>query len=665
MVLLRLLTFLRPHWRHLLLAVLVGFLTIAASISLMSTSAWLISTAAIATSIAQFGVSVVGVRFFGIARALARYAERLVSHSLTFKLLANLRVWFYQSVEPLAPARLISARSGDLLSRVISDIESLDNFYVRALAPPLVAIVIILGMGIFMGTFSVSLGLTIVGFLLALGLGLTALTLILNRAPGQILVEQRSRLRADLVDSVQGLPDLVAFGQEKTYFDKVQAAGSAYSATQTRLARLNGFQSGLSTLITGLGALTMLYLAIPLVTEGHIAGVMLAVVVLGTMASFEAVQGLPQAAQLLEANLQAARRLFQIADSKPAVSDPPAPLPRPASADLSIANLSFAYLSDTETTGFHGENKQESVQSVHSASRKVLDNITLSLPAGRKIAIVGPSGAGKTTLANLLLRFWNYTEGQVLLDGHELRQYAQTDVRRMFSVVSQNTYLFNASLRENLLLARPWATQADLEKACQQAELHDFIISLPEGYDTFVGERGLNLSGGERQRLAIARALLKDAPILLFDEPTANLDPATERKIINTLHSLISAPESVVSKSAPLRESVTESVVNSAPLRESATESVVNSAPLRESATESVVNSAPLRESATESVVSKSVISKSVLWITHRLIGLDQMDEILVLDAGKIVESGTHAELLAQNGLYRKMWDLQNRALID
>jgi ATP-binding cassette, subfamily C, bacterial CydC len=613
--LLRLLTFLRPLWRELVLAVLVGFFTIAASISLMSTSAWLISTAAIATSIAQFGVSVVGVRFFGIARALARYAERLVSHSLTFKLLANLRVWFYQAIEPLAPAGLISARSGDLLSRVISDIESLDNFYVRALAPPLVAIVIIFGMGIFMGTLSVSLGMTIVGFLLALGLGLTALTLILNRKPGQTLVEQRSRLRADLVDSVQGLPDLVAFGQQKTYFDKVQATGSAYSETQTRLARLNGFQSSLSNLITGLAAITMLYLAIPLVSEGLLPGVMLAVVVLGTMASFEAVQGLPQAAQLLEANLQAARRLFQIADSKPAVSDPPNPLPRPASADLSITNLTFAYLLDTETTESHGETKKESAKSVKSVYQKVLKEITINLPAGRKIAIVGPSGAGKTTIANLLLRFWDYTEGQIHLDGQDLRDYAQTDVRRMFSVVGQTTYLFNASLRENLLLARPWATQADLETACQQAELHDFIASLPEGYDTLIGERGLSLSGGERQRLAIARALLKDAPILLLDEPTANLDPAAESKIITTLHRLLSESTSV-----------------------------------------------SLRVSESQSVPESD--SKSVLWITHRLIGLDQMDEILVLDAGKITERGTHAELLAQNGLYRKMWDLQNRTML-
>jgi len=602
----RLISFLKPFRRELALAVLIGSLTIAASISLMSTSAWLISTAAIATSIAQFGVSVVGVRFFGISRGVFRYLERLVSHSLTFKLLARLRVWFYQAIEPLAPARLVSARSGDLLSRVISDIETLDNFYVRALAPPLVAAVIVSGMGIFMGTFSVWLGLTVVGFLLALGIGLTGLTLALNRTPGQALVEERARLRADLVDSVQGLPDLVAFGQEKAYFDKIQATGSAFSRTQTKLARLNGFQAGLASLITGLGVLAMLYLAIPLVTEGQLPGVFLAVVVLGTMASFEAVQGLPQAAQLLEANLQAARRLFEIADSTPAVSDPAEPLPRPASAGLSVQTLSFAYETSSQST--QRDTKEPKTPSWNVAPfvvKNVLSEISFDLPAGRKMAIVGPSGAGKSTLANLLLRFWDYGEGQVTLDGQELRRYSQVDVRRMFSVVSQNTYLFNASLRENLLLARPWATQADLETACLQAELHDFIMSLPEGYETFVGERGLNLSGGERQRLAIARALLKDAPILLFDEPTANLDPANERKIIETLHRITSTP-------IALREST----------------------------------------------------DKSVLWITHRLIGLERMDEIIVLDNGKIVERGTHDDLLAENGLYRKMWDLQNRALI-
>jgi ABC-type multidrug transport system fused ATPase/permease subunit len=335
------------------------------------------------------------------------------------------------------------------------------------------------------------------------------------------------------------------------------------------------------------------------------------------MASFEAVQGLPQAAQLLEANLQAARRLFQIADSKPAVSDPPNPLSRPVSADLAIKNLSFAYETSPQNTQRDTKEtlKTPSCDVVPFVVKNVLSEITFNLPPGHKIAIVGPSGAGKTTLANLLLRFWDYTEGQIHLDGHDLRDYAQTDARRMFSVVGQTTYLFNASLRENLLLARPWATQADLETACRQSELHDFIASLPEGYDTLVGERGLSLSGGERQRLAIARALLKNAPILLLDEPTANLDPATEAKIITTLHRLLSESTSV-----------------------------------------------SLRVSEPQSVPESD--SKSVLWITHRLIGLDQMDEILVLDGGKITERGTHAELLAQDGLYKTMWDLQNRTLL-
>ena len=590
----RLSSFLKPFWPQVLLSVLLGALTIGSSIALMSTSAWLISTAAIAVSVADLGVSVVGTRFFGIARGLFRYLERLASHSLTFKILARIRVWFYQALEPLAPARLTSARSGDLLSRVISDVETLDNLFVRALAPPLVAVVIVLGMGVFMGSFAPALGLVITLFLLAIGVGLTTFSLVLNRKLGRRLVTSRSLLKADLVDAVQGLPELLAFGQDQAYLTKIQATGQEYSTVQTQMARLNGLQSGLNSLLTGLGVWTMLFLAIPLVSSGKIEGVYLAVIVLGSMASFEAVQNLPQAAQLLEANLQSAKRLFEIADETPAVVDPAEPLPQPASADLRVRNLSFSYEighKDTEPTEKSLKNLSELRVSV---ANKVLDEITFDLPVGKKLAIVGPSGAGKSTLANLLMRFWE-TEG-ILLDGHDLRAYQQVDTRRMFSLVGQSTYLFNASLHENLLLARPWATQAEIEAAGQTAQLHDFILTLPNGYETLVGERGVQLSGGERQRVAIARALLKDTPIFIFDEPTANLDTTTERNLIETL------------------QAVTE--------------------------------------------------KRSVLWITHRLVGLETMDEILVLEAGRIVERGTQAELLAKEGLYRKMWDLQNRALI-
>lgn len=575
--LLRLSSFLLPFWPQVLLSVLLGALTISSSIALMSTSAWLISTAAIAVSVADLGVSVVSTRLFGISRAVFRYLERLASHSLTFRILARLRVWFYQAIEPLAPARLTSARSGDLLSRVIADVETLDNIFVRVLAPPLTAVVIVLGMAVFMGSFALSLGFVITLFLLSVGIGLTAFSLLLNRRLGRRLVEERAALRADLVDAVQGLPDLIAFGQEKTFLERIKASGRQFSAIQTHMARLNGLQSGLNSLLTGLGVWVILFLAIPLVSSGKIEGVYLAVIVLGSMASFEAVQNLPQAAQLLEANIQSARRLFEIADQPPLVTDPAQPLPQPASADLRVENLSFAYPD--------GERGSDSL---------VLQNISFALPPGKKLALVGPSGAGKSTLANLLMRFWD-AEG-ILLAGQDIRAYKQVDVRRMFSLVSQNTYLFNASLRENLLLARPWAAQDDIEAACRAAQLHDFILSLPNGYETLVGERGVELSGGERQRVAIARALLKNTPIFIFDEPTANLDAVTERKLVETLQSVME--------------------------------------------------------------------NHSVLWITHRLVGLEAMDEILVLENGKIVQRGTQAELLARNGLYKTMWNLQNRALL-
>lgn len=575
--LLRLSSFLLPFWPQVLLSVLLGALTIGSSIALMSTSAWLISTAAIAVSVADLGVSVVSTRLFGISRAVFRYLERLASHSLTFRILARLRVWFYQAIEPLAPARLTSARSGDLLSRVIADVETLDNIFVRVLAPPLTAVVIVLGMAVFMGSFALSLGFVITLFLLSVGIGLTAFSLLLNRRLGRRLVEERAALRADLVDAVQGLPDLIAFGQEKTFLERIKASGRQFSAIQTHMARLNGLQSGLNSLLTGLGVWVMLFLAIPLVSSGKIEGVYLAVIVLGSMASFEAVQNLPQAAQLLEANIQSARRLFEIADQPPLVTDPAQPLPQPASADLRVENLSFAYPD--------GERGSDSL---------VLQNISFALPPGKKLALVGPSGAGKSTLANLLMRFWD-AEG-ILLAGQDIRAYKQVDARRMFSLVSQNTYLFNASLRENLLLARPWAAQDDIEAACRAAQLHDFILSLPNGYETLVGERGVELSGGERQRVAIARALLKNTPIFIFDEPTANLDAVTERKLVETLQSVME--------------------------------------------------------------------NHSVLWITHRLVGLEAMDEILVFENGKIVQRGTQAELLARDGLYKTMWNLQNRALL-
>ncbi len=579
----RLLAFLRGSWGWVALSVLLGALTVGSNVGLMGTSAFLISAAALHPELGTLQVAIVGVRFFGIARGVFRYAERLTSHNVTFRLLAHLRVWFYRALEPLAPARLMEHRTGDLLSRIIADVGTLENFYVRAVAPPLVAVVIAAGMTVFFGQFDSRLAWVYLAFTLALGMGVPLLSWTLSRRAGAELIFRRAGLQSRLVDGIQGLADILVFGRGADYSESLAADGKSYGQTQRHLASLTGFTSTLTTLLVNVGMLAVLALSIPLVAAGRLPGVMLAVLTLSALAGFEAVLPLPLAAQTLSSSLQAARRLFEVVEnseqgieSSESISHSPFPIHHSLFSTLSISALSFTYPNQT-----------------HPA----LQDITFQLTPGKRIAIVGPSGAGKSTLANLLLRFWDTSPGQILLDGRDIHEFAGEDVRRLFNIISQRTYFFNDTIHRNLLLARPTATESEVREAAQRAQIHEFIAGLPNGYETIIGERGLRLSGGERQRLAVARALLKNAPIFLLDEPTANLDPLTERRLLDTLFTLTRG--------------------------------------------------------------------QGLLLITHRLIQLENMDEILVLDHGRMLDRGVHADLLAAGGLYRRLWDLQNRILFD
>jgi ATP-binding cassette subfamily C protein CydC len=571
-----LLQFLKGNWGRVALSVLLGSATIGSSVALMGTSAWLISTAALHPSVADLGVAVVGVRFFGIARGLFRYLERLVSHDVTFRLLSRLRVWFYEKLEPLAPARLMEFRAGDLLARIVGDVETLENFYVRVVSPPLTAVIVGLFNSIFLASFYPVLAPVFLAFFLALGLLLPILAQVLSRRPAERTIGLRADLHIHLVDGIQGMADLLAYSRAAESLAQISSLGHNYGNAQHRMARVIGFHSGLSTLLTNLGMWTVLILCIPQVISGNLSGPMLASLTLLTFASFEAVTPLPLAAQMWNASREAARRLFEVVDTEPVIKDAGDQRleirAEPLLTNLQFSDLSFSY--PTQTT-------------------PAIQNISFEIRPGQSLAIVGPSGAGKSTIANLLLRFWEYESGEITLGGESLKTLDQDEVRARIGLVSQNTYFFNASVRENLRFARRKVTQEEIESACRAAQIHDFILSLPKGYDTMIGEQGLRLSGGERQRLAIARVLIKDAPILILDEPTANLDPLTEKEVLQTLFHLMN--------------------------------------------------------------------QKACLLITHRLVGLENVDEIIAMNHGRIVERGTHYELIQKAGLYCHLLSLQNR----
>ncbi|EFO80467.1 ABC transporter [Oscillochloris trichoides DG-6] len=509
------------HQQHIILpfvlAILLGFATVGSSIGLIATSAYLLAMAALMPSIAVLNVAIVGVRFFGIARGLFRYAERYVAHRATFHLLARLRTWFFAMVEPRAPAGLIDHQGGDLLARAVGDVETLEQFYLRVIAPPLVALLV---MGLSCGLlafFDPSLALTLGLLQLVAGLILPLLIRQLSRSAARTAVEQRAALLTTMVEAIQGLPDLLALGASATFAARVATQSAALAQAQERLAQLRGLSNGLFAMLGQVAALAMLILAIPLVRSDQIDGVMLGLIALSALASFEALIPLGPALQSLEVSRAAWRRLREIGATKPQISHEPDASPVPQESSIEFADLSFSY---------------------PGAQRPVLQGVTGRVAAGQRMLIVGPSGAGKSTIVNLLLRFWEGYQGSIRIGGHELRSYRSEDIRQMIGVVTQQTHLFNGTVEENLRLARPDASPAELDRACRQAGFDQVVARLPQGYATWLGERGMRLSGGERQRLAIARALLKDAPILILDEPTAHLDAAAEREVLVALERL-------------------------------------------------------------------------------------------------------------------------------
>ncbi len=503
----RLLRLALPHWPWLAGGVLLGVIAIGSNVALMGLSAYLISKAAIATSVAELALAVTGVRVLAISRAGFRYLERYTTHRAMFRILSTVRVWFYRAIEPLAPARLVRAHSGDLLARSVNDVDAFEEFYIRVLVPPIVAAVVVAGVSLVYGAFDLALGLALAGFLLLTGVVLPLVTRWLSRGPATNAATIRGDVGAMLIDEVAGVADLVALDAAAGHRQRLLARATELDAARFRLGLIEGTASVLSGLLASLAGLVILVLAIPLVSDSQVEGVFLAALPLAAIAAFEAVQPLSRSLQLLDSTRASARRLFELIDEPPPVTDPMPTADPPTRHDLVIDGLSFRFSTDQPW---------------------VLHDLSLRIEPGERVALVGPSGCGKSTLVSLLLRFWEYEHGRISVGGCDLHQLEQDDARDLFSVVPQDVHLFNATIEDNLRVAAGDATGEDLDRACAVAQLDRFVASLPAGYDTVVGEDGLLLSGGERRRLAIARAVLKDAPMVILDEATADLDSSTE-----------------------------------------------------------------------------------------------------------------------------------------
>jgi thiol reductant ABC exporter CydC subunit len=502
---------------RLALAAFLGVLTILFGVGLMGTAGYLISRAAEQPAILSLTAAIVGVRFFGLARPLARYLERLASHDVALRSLGRARAQVYERIEPLSPAQLEDTRRGDLLSRFVADVDSLQNLYLRGLEPLLIALIAGSASVLLAALFLPAAALVLAAGLLLGGVVVPAIAASLSRRAVSSQAEARGALSAELVETLAGSAELAAFGLER---DRLRTFGRA-DARLVRIARraslTDGTGDGLRLLVTGATIVGVLAVAVSAHAEGGLDRVLIAMLALLSLAAFEAVQPLTEAFRELGASVAAGRRVLDLTDREPRIVDPAEPLPTPATPfPVVLENVCARYGPDESPA---------------------LEGFSLRLEAGRRVVLVGRSGAGKTTVVRLLLRFIDPERGRVTLAGEDLRRYRQEDVRRMVAVAGQDAHLFSTSIRDNLTLARPEASDEELENALRSARILDWVQTLPQGLDTLVGEDGRELSGGQRQRIVLARALLTDAPVLVLDEPTAHLDAPTAKRLVEDLFS--------------------------------------------------------------------------------------------------------------------------------
>jgi thiol reductant ABC exporter CydC subunit len=515
----RLLAMARARWRWLLAGVAAGFLCNGAAVGLIATSGWLISRASQRPPILSLTMAIVAVRGFGISRGALRYVERLVTHDAGFRLLADTRVGLYRALEPLAPGGLARDRSGDLLRRLVGDVDRLQMLYTRVLVPPFATALTILLAATIAAVILPIAGLVAAAGMLIAAVGVPWLTSRLAGGGAAETAARRGELHAAVVDLVQAMPDLIAFGAAQAQLERIAALDADLCRRARRQATVSALGGATTLFVCGLTVWATLLVAIPAVNAGTIDGTLLAVLALTPFAAFEPIGLVAAAFAELRDGLGSARRVIDVLERVPPIADPASPAACPEDTTIRLEGAGVVY---------------------DGRDRPALDALDGLVRPGSRIVVTGASGSGKTTLARALLRFVPVTSGRITLGGIPIDAMAQADVRRRIGLCEDEPRLFATSIRENLRLARPDAGDEELRAAARRARLLDWIEALPDGWDTRVGERGALVSGGQRRRLALARALLARFPVLVLDEPTASLDAATARAV---MHDLLAATE--------------------------------------------------------------------------------------------------------------------------
>ncbi|CAK2452316.1 heme ABC transporter ATP-binding protein/permease CydC [Vibrio crassostreae] len=555
----------KKHWFGLSLGMLLAFATLSASIGLLTLSGWFISASAVAgLTIARETFNYMlpggGVRGLAMSRTAGRWGERVVSHNATFKLLTDLRIFFFKKLAPLIPGRISNLRDADLLNRLVADVDAMDHVYLRLVSPVTVGVLGIFFLTLFLMWFDSSLGLILGSILLIMLLVWPVLFYKLGKRNGGELTQNKADLRVTTLDWIEGYSELTLFGAEERYRNAILETQQKLMANQFVNANLTGMASAALMLFNGLTLVLMLWLAADGV-GGNAPDPFIALMAFATMASFELLMPIAGAFQHLGQTLSSARRLNEVILSEPEVQFAEEKLDINKPLDITFSNVTFNY-PDSE--------------------RSVLNAVDLTIPATNKVAIVGQTGSGKSTLIQLLTRYWDPKKGYISIAGIELTQWNESQLRESISVVSQRVDILNGTLRDNLLIAKPEANDDHLANILKDVGLEKLLEN--NALDSWLGDGGRQLSGGEKRRIGIARAILHDAPILLLDEPTEGLDKQTEQSIM--------------------------------------------------------------------ALFEKHFEGKTVIFITHRLIGLESMDSIVLIEQGEIVENGSHETLLNEEGRY-------------